>query len=287
MSKVKSVPFYKMHSLGNDFMVLDAVSNNLSIASQAVQRWSDRHTGIGFDQLLVIEPPTDPDADFYFRIYNADGSSAEQCGNGTRCVAMLVNKIGLSAKKKLTWQSLAGIFTTEADETGQRFTSQLTVPELSPGDIPFDASHAEQCGEHSYAIEHGDQRFTITPVSMGNPHAVIFTEDVINADVDAIGGALTCHPAFPERANVGFCQIMDEQFMRLRVYERGTGETQACGSGACAAAVAAQLNGHTDRKVKISLPGGKLRANWPGPGEPITLTGPANLVYQGDIQLDE
>ena len=287
MSKGRTTPFYKMHSLGNDFMVLDAVSQQVTIQSQAIRNWADRHTGIGFDQLLIIEPPTDPECDFYFRIYNADGSEAEQCGNGTRCVAKLANHLGLTTKRCLTWQSLAGTFTTQADEGGQRYTSQLTVPVLEPDDIPMDTSQAEQTDSHNFTIEHGDQRYTITPVSMGNPHAVIFTDDVINTDVEAIGASLTAHPAFPERANIGFCQIMDSQFMRLRVYERGAGETQACGSGACAATVAAHLNSYINGRVKISLPGGKLRASWQGPGEHISLTGPANLVYRGEIQLNE
>lgn len=289
-AQTKRLSFFKMHSLGNDFMVIDGVSDEFTPDATTIARWSDRHTGIGFDQLLVIEAPTDPAADFWYKVYNADGSQAEQCGNGTRCVAMLVNQLQLSPKSSLVWQSLAGQFLTERN--GDQFTTTMTVPVLSDPEIPFLAEQAEQVASHNYKIEDGQDCYTVTPVSMGNPHAVIFvgsTSDlnISDLDVEAIGARLTRHAAFPNHANVGFCQIVDRGFMRLRVYERGTGETLACGSGACAAVVAAQLNNRVGTKVKVSLPGGKLRIVWPGVGERVSMSGPAIVAYKGDVEVHE
>lgn len=283
-----------MHSLGNDFMVVDGVSRSFEPNPESIRRWGCRHTGIGFDQLLIIAPPESPDVDFDFQIYNADGSQAEQCGNGTRCVAMLAKSLGLTKKDRLVWHSLAGRFETEMNNGLIRTT--MTVPELTPQRIPFDPDYARATDHPNVfeldtgadGIEFTDgviDAVAVTPVSMGNPHAVIFVDDLFNLDVDAAGRQLTDHPAFPERANVEFCQIVDPQFARLRVYERGVGETQACGSGACAAVVAAELLGHTNGRVKISLPGGKLRIHWPGPDTPVYMSGPATLIYEGEVSI--
>jgi diaminopimelate epimerase len=282
---MKTLAFYKMHSLGNDFMIVDGVSRAFSVDTQDIASWSDRNRGVGFDQLLVIEPPTAPEADFFYRIYNADGSEAEQCGNGTRCVATLAKLLRLSPKEELTWQSLAGDFTTQL--LGDQVATEMTVPTLDHENIPFDASAATYHDDHRYVMTDNDIDYAFTPVSMGNPHAVIFMDSIFDLDVPGIGARLTQHASFPNHANISFCQVMDSGFMRLRVYERGTGETQACGSGACAAVVAARLNGLAGQRVKVSLPGGKLKITWPGEGERVSMTGPSSLSYKGEITLNE
>ena len=281
---MRTQKFYKMHSLGNDFMVLDGVSREFVADPERIQAWGCRHTGIGFDQLLIIAPPAAPDIDFEFQIYNADGSQAEQCGNGTRCVAALAKHSGLTKKDRLTWQSLAGTFETEISNGLIRTT--MTVPELTHDEIPFDPNQASTTDHaHIFELTEGEETFHITPVSMGNPHAVMFVDDLFNLDVNAEGSKLTEHAAFPDRANIEFCQVVDRQFVRLRVYERGVGETQACGTGACASVVAAQLLGHTDERVKVSLPGGKLRISWAGVGEPVQMSGPSTLIYEGEVAI--
>lgn len=279
--------FHKMHSLGNDFMVIDAVSQSLDLDldPQDIASWGDRHRGIGFDQLLVVEAPTIREADFGYRIYNADGSSAEQCGNGTRCVATLVQQLALSVKPHLMWQSAAGLFETEFVSAAQIETT-MTVPVLTPSDVPFTPDGpASADNGHAYQINAANEDYWVTPISMGNPHAVLFFDDIFSIDVDHIGGLLTKHPSFPHGANIEFCQIIDRQFIRLRVFERGTGETQACGSGACAAVVAARLHDKVGERVKVSLPGGKLRIKWPHTDSPVTMVGDATYVYRGEIRV--
>ncbi len=277
--------FFKMHSLGNHFMVIDGVTRPFEPDSERIAAWGDAHTGIGFDQLLVIAPPTEPEADFSYRIFNADGSEAQQCGNGTRCVAFLVKHLGLSPRQTLAWQSLAGTIVTEVVGANQ-FSTTMTVPVLEPAAIPFEPSQAAPGAlPGSYRLESPAGEFELMPVSMGNPHGVLFTEGLRDLDVPTLGQALTDHPAFPERANIGFCEVVDRQFMRLRVFERGVGETQACGSGACAAVVAARLQERVDERVKVSLPGGKLRIAWCGQEDTVKMAGPATLVFEGNIAL--
>ena len=283
----KPLTFYKMHGLGNDFMVVEALTQSVDLDALDIARWGDRHTGVGFDQLLVIEPPTSGDADFWFRIYNTDGSVAEQCGNGTRAVALLAQHLALSKKTELLWQTPAGLVRTRFTSP-QQIQTTMTVPVLELSDIPFAAEAAETIesdlpGLKQFSIEADGERFTITPVSMGNPHGVIFVNDIFNVDVSGIGARLSTHAAFPAGANIGFCQVIDTQFVRLRVYERGVGETSACGSGACAAAVVARLHEYIQDKVKVSLPGGKLRITWPQLDGPVTMTGAASLVYRGEL----
>jgi diaminopimelate epimerase len=283
--KRKALVFYKMHALGNDFMVIDAVSQSVELEPAQIARWGDRQTGVGFDQLLLIEPPTLNDADFCYRIYNADGSSAQQCGNGTRAVALLVRHLHLSKKQSLHWQSAAGMLQT-VYTSPQQIETTMTVPVLELQDIPFAAHEAVpvEGQNQTFHLAVDEEQYTLTPVSMGNPHGVMFVDDIFETDVDRIGASLTRHPAFPEGANVGFCQVVDRQFMRLRVFERGVGETLACGSGACAALVAARLHDKVDTKVKVSLPGGKLRISWPTPASPVTMSGAATLVFKGELQ---
>jgi diaminopimelate epimerase len=270
-----------MHSLGNDFMVLDCLSHPQSIDPELVRSWSDRKLGIGFDQLLVIAPPTVPNADFDYQIYNADGSRAQQCGNGTRCVAFLVNHLGLNKNPHLLWNSAGGMIETTL-QNAKQIQTLMPAPILEHKDIPFEGKF-EQLTEDIMVCE---QTFCVTPVSMGNPHGVIFVNSLRDLDVKSLGEEMNAHDFFPEGANIGFCQVVDEQFVRLRVYERGVGETLACGTGACAAVVAAHLNGHVNGRVKVSLPGGKLHIDWPGKGRPVTMSGDSNLVHRGEIIME-
>lgn len=293
----RPVTFFKMHSLGNDFLVLDRVTQPVNLSPEQVSAWADRKTGVGFDQLLTIDPPTTADADFDYGIYNADGSKAEQCGNGTRCVTLLAHHLKLTKKSMLYWQSPAGRIRTQFNSATQIETT-LTVPQLALVDIPFNESAATAGAElpdaetaeeqhRTWRLDSAAGAFEVTPVSMGNPHGIMFFDNIFDTDIAAIGGALTRHAAFPEGANMGFCQVIDRQFVRLRVFERGVGETRACGSGACAAVVAAHLHGLVNDKVKISLPGGKLRITWPGPGHPVTMSGAATLVYCGELYVGQ
>lgn len=270
--------FAKMHGLGNDFMVIDLVTQAFALKPVHARRWSDRKTGVGFDQLLVLAPPTDPEADFLCRIYNADGSSAEQCGNGVRCVAWFVRRAKLSPKAELRLQTAAGPIRASLAERGVEV--ELGVPSTRPSDVPFEA---EGDGP-DHAIESEAGRFRITPVSLGNPHGVLFVEDVAAAQVSAIGGALASHPRFPDGANIGFCQVIDQGRIRLRVFERGVGETRACGTGACAAVAAGRLHGKLAPSVKVSLPGGNMRVVWRESAAPIRMSGPAALVFEGRIE---
>ncbi len=273
-----SMRFTKMHGLGNDFMVVDLVTQGLEITPDAVRRWADRRTGVGFDQLLTVELPSAPDADFWFRIYNADGSSAEQCGNGARCIARFVHLAGLSPKTELNLQTAAGRIQTRLVRRGVQV--DMGIPSTRPDDVPFRAEREgltqaadAQCG-----------RFEVTPVSVGNPHGVVFVDSVATADVAVAGAALTNHRLFPEGANIGFCEVVDRGSVRLRVYERGVGETRACGTGACAAVIAGRLKGKLGESVQVAQPGGKVRVAWQGPGTPVTMTGPTKVVFQGDLE---
>ncbi len=277
--------FAKMHGLGNDFMVLDLVSQQLELSPAQVRCWADRHTGIGFDQLLAIEAPGNPDVDFRYRIYNADGSEAEQCGNGARCVARLVQELKLSPKQRLRFETSNGLIETELLSLDS-VAVDMGPPGLEAAQVPFDARAAVGKGEHGYLLDAGEPgTFEVLPVSMGNPHGVLFVDDLSTAPVAEVGAALTAHPFFPEQANIGFCQIVDDGFVRLRVFERGVGETRACGTGACAAAVAGQLARGLSSRVKVSLPGGKVRISWQGTDTAVTMTGPAALVYHGKIEI--
>ncbi|MYJ75036.1 MAG: diaminopimelate epimerase [Gammaproteobacteria bacterium] len=272
--------FAKMHGLGNDFMVVDLVTQRGMPTPDQVRSWSDRRTGVGFDQLLAVLPPGDPHADFRMGIFNADGSQAEQCGNGARCFAQFVVEEELTVKRDLLVETEGGNIRTELLDNGQ-VRVDMGVPSTAPEKVPFLAEEART----SYVIDVGDSSVEVTPVSVGNPHAVVFVNNVARADIDGIGSALQHHERFPEQVNVGFLQIVDRRFARLRVYERGTGETRACGTGACAAMVAARLHDRLEARAKISLPGGKLRLEWQGRGSPATLSGSAKLVFTGRIEL--
>ncbi len=279
--------FAKMHGLGNDFMVLDLISQDFEPTREQIRAWADRRTGVGFDQLLTISAPTDPDADFRYRIYNADGAEVEQCGNGARCAARFVAERELSPKDTLVLETLAGpIATTLVD--AETVEVDLGIPSTRAEDVPFSPEAARGSrgdGVRTFTLSAEEGEHEVTPVSVGNPHGVLLVTHIADAPVDAVGDSLTRHPFFPEGANIGFCQVVDPQFVRLRVYERGVGETRACGTGACAAVIVGQMLGRLNERVKVSLPGGKVRIAWQGPGTTVRMAGPATLVYEGHMSL--
>lgn len=274
--------FTKMHGLGNDFMVIDLVTQRVRLTSEQVRTLADRHFGIGFDQLLIVEPPEHPEVDFRYRIFNADGSEVSQCGNGARCFARFVRERRLSRKDRLRVETASGIIELRID--GQGWVSvDMGVPRLVPTEIPFRA----EAQATTYAVAVGGETVELCAVSMGNPHAVLLVDDVDTAPVERLGPLLERHERFPERVNVGFLQVVDRQNVRLRVYERGTGETLACGTGACAAVVAGRLRGLLDAEVRVTLPGGELDIRWGGEGQPVLMTGPATRVFDGVVRLNE
>ncbi len=272
--------FSKMHGLGNDFMVVDAISQPFRLRPDIVRELADRNVGVGFDQLLVVEPPGLPDVDFRYRIFNADGSEVEQCGNGARCFAKFVRDQRLTNKKNIRVQTARGVIELELLKNGMVVVN-MGVPELNPPAIPFAAERRKQ----SYTVEVGSKTVELSAVSMGNPHAVIIVDNVDAAPVSDLGPHLENHPRFPSRANIGFLQILSRGHARLRVYERGTGETLACGSGACAAVVAGCLQGLLDNRVVLELRGGRLVIEWQGEGAPVMMEGPATSVFEGQLRL--
>ncbi|EPA8653394.1 diaminopimelate epimerase [Photobacterium damselae] len=274
------INFSKMHGLGNDFMVVDAVTQNVFFSPDMVRRLADRHRGIGFDQLLIVEPPYDPETDFHYRIFNADGSEVEQCGNGARCFARFVSMKGLTNKYHILVSTKAGKMLLKLENDDQ-VTVNMGVPIFDPAKIPFRANQAEK----TYILRAGDQTVFCGAASMGNPHCVTVVDDVLTADVETLGPLLESHERFPERVNVGFMQVMSRSEVKLRVYERGAGETQACGSGACAAVAIGRQQGLLDEEVTVSLPGGDLRIRWNGNGSNLFMTGPVAHVFDGQVLL--
>lgn len=272
--------FTKMHGLGNDFMVLDLISQHAHIQPKHVRLWGDRNTGVGFDQLLIVETPTTPDVDFRYRIFNADGSEVEQCGNGARCFARFVFDKRLTVKKQIRVETKSGIIELHLKGDGQ-VRVDMGAPRLQAAEIPFIAE-AETL---SHVVQVDGETVELAVVSMGNPHGVLRVADVDQAPVLTLGPKLECHPRFPQKANIGFLQIIDAQRARLRVWERGVGETRACGTGACAAAVAGIRQGWLKSPVSIELPGGLLNIEWDGVGQPVLMTGPATRVYEGQVRV--
>ncbi|EGQ8180646.1 diaminopimelate epimerase [Vibrio parahaemolyticus] len=270
--------FSKMHGLGNDFMVVDCITQNVFFSQDLIRRLADRHTGVGFDQLLVVEAPYDPETDFHYRIFNADGSEVEQCGNGARCFARFVRLKGLTNKYSISVSTKKGKMILDVEDDGE-VTVNMGVPEFEPNKIPFKAKQKEK----TYIMRAGDKTLFCGAVSMGNPHVVTVVDDVDTADVDTLGPLLESHERFPERVNAGFMQVVSRDHIRLRVYERGAGETQACGSGACGAVAVGILQGLLDESVKVSLPGGELHISWQGSGKPLFMTGPATHVFDGQL----
>ncbi|MFO7788184.1 MAG: diaminopimelate epimerase [Halospina sp.] len=271
--------FTKMHGLGNDFMVVDAITQPVQLEASQIRQMADRHQGVGFDQLLMVEPPERPDVDFRYRIFNADGSEVEQCGNGARCFARFVRDQQLTRQHRIRVQTATGIMTLEVTKKGQ-VRVDMGVPELAPAAIPFAAD--EQAV--TYPITVDGQELSISTVSMGNPHGVLVVDDVDTAPVESLGPLIEAHPRFPARANAGFMQVVAPDRIRLRVFERGVGETRACGSGACAAVVAGRLRGLLTERVTVELLGGPLTISWPGDGAAVTMEGPATRVFEGRIK---
>jgi diaminopimelate epimerase len=272
--------FTKMHGLGNDFMVIDQITQNVQISSEQVARLADRHRGIGFDQLLIVSPPSSPDVDFRYRIFNADGSEVEQCGNGARCFARFVREKRLTNKHRIVVETLSGIIELRVNEK-EEITVDMGAPIFDPVRIPLLADQPRD----PYVFDVDGQAVELGCVSMGNPHGVLIVDNVDTAPVENLGPALEKHTNFPKRANIGFMQIVDRQRVRLRVFERGAGETQACGTGACAAAVIALRRNLVDSPVTVQLPGGTLSIQWQGEGQPVLMTGPATTVFEGTITL--
>ena len=270
--------FSKMHGLGNDFMVVDCITQNIFFSPDLIRRLADRHTGVGFDQLLIVEAPYDPETDFHYRIFNADGSEVEQCGNGARCFARFVRMKGLTNKFSISVSTKKGKMILNIEDDDQ-VTVNMGVPEFEPSKIPFKAKQVEK----TYILRADEHTLFCGAVSMGNPHVVTVVDDIQTADVDTLGPLLESHERFPERVNAGFMQIVSRNEVNLRVYERGAGETQACGSGACGAVAVGIVQSSLDETVKVNLPGGSLKISWKGPGKPLFMTGPACHVFDGQL----
>ncbi len=273
--------FTKMHGLGNDFVVIDAIHQPVQLSEPQIQQMADRHFGIGFDQLLLVEPPVREHADFKYRIFNADGSEVAQCGNGARCFARFVQDNGLTTKNEICVDTDSGQLILTLDSAGL-VTVNMGVPKHHPDQIPLLAKQEQDL----YELDIQNQKIQFVAVSMGNPHAVITVEDVASAPVAEWGKILESHPIFPQRCNIGFMQILNRHHIKLRVYERGAAETMACGSGACAAVVAGVQQGHlANPDIQVDLPGGSLLINWAGRGQPVFMKGPAIRVFEGQIIL--
>ncbi len=274
------IEFTKMHGLGNDFVVINGITQSLSLSADQIRFIADRHFGVGCDQLLLVEKSDVADADFRYRIYNSDGGEVEHCGNGARCFAIFVREEGLTTKTEIPVITKNGriVLNINSDET---VTVDMGAPVLEPDQIPFVANEQSI----SYMLDIDGELITIGAVSMGNPHAVILVDDIDSAPVEQIGKAVQAGEYFPNSVNVGFMQIIDRNNIKLRVYERGVGETQACGTGACAAVVSGHLQGLLDDKVDANLLGGKLSISWAGSENPVMMTGPTATVFRGMITL--
>jgi diaminopimelate epimerase len=274
------IKFTKMHGLGNDFVVLDAIHQHFVPNAAQARFLADRHFGVGCDQVLVVEEPTRKGVDFRYRIFNADGSEVEQCGNGARCFARFVHECGLTEKREIRVETKSGIIAPRLEDDG-RVTVDMGVPRLTPEDVPFESNSLDLV----QPLQVNDKTFDITAVSMGNPHAVQVVVDVDDFPVGKYGPLIEAHERFPRRVNAGFMEIIDRRAIRLRVYERGAGETLACGTGACAAVVAGILRGLLDSPVRVDTRGGALSIAWAGPNQPVLMTGPAVTVFEGEADL--
>lgn len=276
-----TIQFSKMHGLGNDFMVIDAVTQNIDITTLDIRALADRRKGIGFDQLLLVENSESGTVDFRYRIFNADGSEVEQCGNGARCFARFVHDKGLSNKNPLIVETSSGIISLALVENNEVLVD-MGLPIFKAANIPVNAELREH-NQLNLSLDTEEGSATFTVLSMGNPHAVLEVSEFDDIKIYQIGYALQNHSAFPSQVNVGFMQILDKNTINLRVFERGVGETLACGTGACAAVVAGILQHKLNAKVEVSLPGGKLNIEWQGEGHPVLMQGDACLVYNGEL----
>jgi diaminopimelate epimerase len=271
--------FVKMHGQGNDFVVLDGVRQRLELTPELVRRLADRHLGIGCDQLLLVEPAADPANDFRYRIFNADGGEVEQCGNGARCFARYVLDEGLTGKREIRVETAAGVISPRVEDSGQ-VSVDMGAPRFAPADIPFLAEQERL----AYPLRVAGFPVEVSVASMGNPHAVQLVADVDRAPVTEQGPLIERHPAFPRRVNAGYMQVVARDHIRLRVWERGVGETLACGTGACAAVASGIRLGLLDARVRVTTRGGDLVIRWPGPGHAIMMTGDAVRVFDGEIE---
>lgn len=281
---MKKLKFTKMHGLGNDFMVVDGVNQAFEPQEAPLTQWANRHTGVGFDQLLLVEKAGAADVDFRYRIFNADGSEVEQCGNGARCFARFVADKGLSSKQEIRVGTARGVIVPRLLDSGLVVVN-MGKPRLMPSEIPFVPAAGEADDALTHIVLVGLESVPLSCVNMGNPHAVLLVDDVDTAPVARWGEAIESNEQFPERVNVGFMQVLDEGHIRLRVYERGAGETQACGTGACAAVVAGVRLGllQAASQIRVSLPGGDLHIEWQ-PGDDVMMTGPVQTVFEGELQ---
>jgi len=271
--------FTKMHGLGNDFIVIDAINQQVDLSVGQIQFLADRRFGIGCDQLLIVEKPTQQGVDFRYRIFNADGSEVAQCGNGVRCFARFVRDKQLTDKETIAVETSSGIVYPSLQQ-GDNVKVDMGLPQFEPSQLPFETE--QQAVSYDLTLDN-DVIVSVGAVSMGNPHAVTLVEDSVSANVDTLGPLIESHQQFPERVNAGFMQIVDRTNIKLRVYERGSGETLACGTGACAAVVVGIQQGLLDNEVNVSLPGGDLNIVWSGEGESVWMTGPATNVFDGEI----
>lgn len=273
------IQFSKMHGLGNDFMVIDLVTQRMPLHPELIRRLGHRNFGIGFDQMLIVEAPERPDVDFKYRIFNADGSEVEQCGNGVRCFARFVHERHLTKKAKIRVETNSGVVEPEINSNAW-VRVNMGEPRFLPEDIPFKVEHQSQPLPDHYSVNVLDQTVELDVVNMGNPHAVLLVDDVLKAPVETLGPALESHERFPQRVNVGFMQIINRGEVRLRVFERGVGETLACGTGACAAAVSGIRRGLLDPEVRVYLAGGPLLIQWQ-PNDVVWMTGPTATTFEG------
>ena len=280
--------FTKMHGAGNDFIVIDAISQQIDFTPEQWQRLADRRFGIGADQILVVEKPRLPGCDFRYRIYNNDGGEVEQCGNGARAFVKFVSEKGLSDKASISVETMAGVIAPRLEADGS-ITVDMGAPVLAPAQVPFDASALQgvpQGNDLLWPLDlAGQPQVLVSVVSMGNPHAVQVVADVDAEDLETSGPLIERHARFPRRVNAGYMQVLARGHIKLRVYERGAGETLACGTGACAAVVAGIRRGLLDSPVRVSARGGELSIAWQGEGQPVLMTGPAVTVFEGSIEL--
>jgi len=276
-----TVEFTKMHGLGNDFVMIDAINQNVVLDETQLRAIADRRFGVGCDQILFVEPPRHRDTEFHYRIFNADGSEVEQCGNGARCFARFVVDKGLTQNTEISVGTASGNIRLYLEEDGQ-VRVNMGPPYLRPQEIPFEAGEQAM----SYPLQVDGETLEIGAVSMGNPHAVLQVDDTASAEVERLGPLIERHARFPRRTNVGFMAIRAPNNIDLRVFERGAGETLACGTGACAAVVYGQVRGLLEEQVRVNLPGGTLVVSWPGNGQPVWMTGPATQVFDGRIDPD-
>ena len=274
------IDFTKMHGSGNDFIVFDWPAGQALPSAEQLRKLSNRRTGIGFDQALVLEKPRRPDTAVFYRIFNSDGGEVEQCGNGARCVAALLYRRGQTAAGSVTMDSPAGLVRARV-QSGGVVSVDMGVPSFEPRSLPFDAPARAD----TYSLDVGGQKVEIGAVSMGNPHAVMVVDSTDAAPVETLGPAIERHSRFPKRVNAGFVEIIDRSHIKLRVYERGAGETLACGTGACAAVAVERKRGLLDASVVVSARGGELRVNWDSPGDNIWLTGPTEVAFEGHVEV--